>query len=268
MVLFMRATCKRLGALRLLINRRNTAWSYADASTRRWCRLARPRAWARLAVVAARRRLSRRQVQARADLKVKGTRSAEGWGFTDHSSRPITRKCLQTLLDIAREMEPFAGPDRAARWVDGPALHHQRHRGCPQTLRAAREALAAGGWRCRTDALGRLDKVSAQAHVIRGLSKSPMVEAPQFGDRGAAGAEMPLLPERRLAEGASGRSGRCGPSSPWCGGATSHSPVSVADAAPGAARFAAGRQRSISKLIIDHNIVQLTADAARISTNG
>ena len=69
-------------------------------------------------VVAARRRLSRRQVQAR-QPEAEGTRSAEGWGFNSRFFAPNHDEILQSCWTRARD-QPLAGADRAALG-DGPA---------------------------------------------------------------------------------------------------------------------------------------------------
>jgi aryl-alcohol dehydrogenase-like predicted oxidoreductase len=108
------------------------------------------------------------------ELKAQGTRSAEGWGFSSHFFAPNHSDILQTLLDTAREINRSAA-QTALRWVmDQPCV--------TSAIVGARnaqqlgETLAAGGWRLPPEALGRLNKVSAQPHRYPRAFEDTMVE--------------------------------------------------------------------------------------------
>ncbi|HTR84054.1 MAG TPA: aldo/keto reductase [Reyranella sp.] len=93
-------------------------------------------------------------------LKVQGTRSAEGWGFNSRFFASNHAEILQTLLDTAKEIGRTPA-QTALRWVmDQPFM--------TSAIVGARNAeqlgdtLKAGGWRLPTEALDRLNKVSAR----------------------------------------------------------------------------------------------------------
>jgi aryl-alcohol dehydrogenase-like predicted oxidoreductase len=107
-------------------------------------------------------------------LKVQGTRSAEGWGFQNRFFSPNHAEILQTLLNIARELD--RSPAQVAlRWVMDQPFMTSAIVGA-RNAEQLRETLAAGGWRLPDEARARLDKVSAQAHRYPRAFEDPMPE--------------------------------------------------------------------------------------------
>ena len=107
-------------------------------------------------------------------LKVQGTRSAEGWGFQNRFFSPNHAEILQTLLDIARELD--RSPAQVAlRWVMDQPFMTSAIVGA-RNVEQLRETLAAGGWRLPDETRARLDKVSAQAHRYPRAFEDPMPE--------------------------------------------------------------------------------------------
>ena len=98
-------------------------------------------------LVAARRRLPRRQVQAR-QPEGRGHALGRGLGL----QQPLLRaQPCRDPAGAARHRardQPLAGADRAALG-DGPALHHQRHRRRAQCPAARRDAGRAAAGACR-----------------------------------------------------------------------------------------------------------------------
>jgi aryl-alcohol dehydrogenase-like predicted oxidoreductase len=108
------------------------------------------------------------------ELKAEGTRSAEGWSSPSPFFARNHAEILQTLLDVAREINRSPA-QTALRWVmDQPAI--------TSAIVGARnvaqlgETLASGGWRLPPEVLARLNKVSAQRHRYPRGFEETMVE--------------------------------------------------------------------------------------------
>ena len=108
------------------------------------------------------------------NLKVQGTRPAEGWGFQHRFFAPNHEEILQTLLDVAKELGRTPA-QVALRWVmDKPFM--------TSAIVGARNAeqlsdtLKAGGWTLPKEAFDRLDKVSARPKRYPRAFEDPMPE--------------------------------------------------------------------------------------------
>jgi aryl-alcohol dehydrogenase-like predicted oxidoreductase len=117
------------------------------------------------------------------DLKVEGTRSAQGWAFQSRFFAPNHAEILQTLLDTAREIGRSPA-QTALRWaMDQPfmtsAIVGARNAG------QLGETLSAGGWRLPAEIFERLNKVSAPSHRYPRAFEEPLV------DRRSGSLKMP-----------------------------------------------------------------------------
>ncbi|MBL6613074.1 MAG: aldo/keto reductase [Reyranella sp.] len=117
------------------------------------------------------------------DLKVEGTRSAQGWAFQSRFFAPNHAEILQTLLDTAREIGRSPA-QTALRWaLDQPfmtsAIVGARNAG------QLGETLTAGGWRLPVEIFDRLNKVSAPSHRYPRAFEEPLV------DRRSGSLKMP-----------------------------------------------------------------------------
>ena len=107
-------------------------------------------------------------------LKVQGTRSSEGWGFNSKFFAPNHGEILQTLFDVAKELgRPPA--QVALRWVMDQPFMTSAIVGA-RNADQLKETLAAGGWRLPTEAMERLNKVSAQPMRYPRAFEDPMPE--------------------------------------------------------------------------------------------
>ena len=107
-------------------------------------------------------------------LKVQGTRSAEGWGFNSRLFAPNHGEILQSLLDVAKELNRLPA-QVALRWVIDQPFMTSAIIGA-RNAEQLKETLAAGGWRLPEAARANLDKVSLQPHRYPRAFEEPMVE--------------------------------------------------------------------------------------------
>jgi aryl-alcohol dehydrogenase-like predicted oxidoreductase len=106
------------------------------------------------------------------NLKVQGSRSAEGWGFQSKYFAPNHGEILQTLLDTAKALgKPPA--EVALRWVMDQPFMTSAIVGARNAEQLG-ETLKAGGWRLPADALAALNEVSAQPHKYPRAFEDPM----------------------------------------------------------------------------------------------
>ena len=117
------------------------------------------------------------------DLKVEGTRSAQGWAFQSRFFAPNHAEILQTLLDAAREIGRSPA-QTALRWVIDQPFMTSAIIGARNAAQLG-ETLAAGGWRLPADVFARLDKVSASPHRYPRAFEEPLV------DRRSGSLKMP-----------------------------------------------------------------------------
>lgn len=107
-------------------------------------------------------------------LKVQGTRSSEGWGFNSRFFAPNHSEILQALLDTAKEIG--RSPAQVAlRWVMDQPFMTSAIVGA-RNADQLKETLGAGGWRLPSEALARLNKVSAQPTRYPRAFEDPMPE--------------------------------------------------------------------------------------------
>ena len=116
-------------------------------------------------------------------LKVQGTRSAEGWGFQARFFAPNHAEILQTLLDTAKEIGRTPA-QTALRWVMDQPFMTSAIVGARNADQLA-DTLKAGGWRLPSEALEKLNKVSAQPNRYPRAFEDPMP------GRRAAAVQMP-----------------------------------------------------------------------------
>ena len=105
-------------------------------------------------------------------LKVQGTRSAEGWGFSSRFFAPNHAEILQALFDVAKEVGRTPA-QVALRWVIDQPNMTSAIVGARNTEQL-KDTLAAGGWRLPVEALAKLDKVSAQPMRYPRAFEEPM----------------------------------------------------------------------------------------------
>ena len=106
------------------------------------------------------------------NLKVQGSRSAEGWGFQSKFFAPNHGEILQALLDTGKELgKPPA--EVALRWVMDQPFMTSAIVGARNAEQLG-ETLKAGGWRLPADAFEKLNKVSAQPHKYPRAFEDPM----------------------------------------------------------------------------------------------
>lgn len=107
-------------------------------------------------------------------LKVQGTRSSEGWGFNSRFFAGNHGEILQTLLDMAKELN--RSPAQVAlRWVMDQPFMTSAIVGARNAEQLG-ETLKAGGWRLPPASLEKLNKVSAQPHRYPRAFEDPMPE--------------------------------------------------------------------------------------------
>jgi len=106
------------------------------------------------------------------NLKVQGSRSAEGWGFQSKFFAPNHGEILQTLLETAKELgRPPA--EVALRWVMDQPFMTSAIVGA-RNVEQLGETLKAGGWRLPAEALAKLNGISAQPHKYPRAFEDPM----------------------------------------------------------------------------------------------
>lgn len=106
------------------------------------------------------------------NLKVQGSRSAEGWGFQSKFFAANHGEILQTLLDTAKQLgKPPA--EVALRWVMDQPFMTSAIVGA-RNVEQLGETLKAGGWRLPAEVLTKLNEVSAQPHRYPRAFEDPM----------------------------------------------------------------------------------------------
>ena len=121
------------------------------------------------------------------DREVKGTRSEEGWVFSDLTWAPNADEILKTLLDAAKELK--RSPAQVAiRWVlEQPAISSVIIGA--RSVEQARENLHTGGWKLPPDINARLCEVSTLP------DRYPKNFEKAFRKRRADAIQMPSLSE-------------------------------------------------------------------------
>lgn len=108
------------------------------------------------------------------NLKVQGTRSAEGWGFQSRFFAANHGAILQALFDTAKELGKSPA-QVALRWVMDQPFMTSAIVGARNAQQLG-ETLPAGGWRLPADALAKLNEASAQPHRYPRAFEDPMAE--------------------------------------------------------------------------------------------
>ncbi len=124
-----------------------------------------------------------------------GTRSEEQWVFPTHFLDDVADEILQTLLDVAGDVE-HTPSQTAIRWVlEQPAVSSVIVGA--RTVAQLRDNLGASGWRLPADAAARLSEVSQMP------LRYPQTVVQRVGERRAAAVgrqpRLPLAPDTTLA---------------------------------------------------------------------
>ena len=116
---------------------------------------------------------------------VEGTRSAEGWAYPQRYFGDNADETLATLLSVAQDIGKSPA-QVATRWVlEQPAITSAIIGA--RTVEQARDNMLAGGWQLPSEALERLNKVSALPH------RYPRSMEENMHDRRNGAINMPSL---------------------------------------------------------------------------